>query len=98
MADLTAFHPAVFGVVVAALLFTLISAHRFGQPMTVIALWWVIAFALVTAWLPFARLRYALPVITPSIILVAGACERMFVWLRRRSSTAATGIATAASS
>jgi hypothetical protein len=97
MADLTAFHPAVFGVVVTAVLFTFISAPRW-QPLPVIALWWVLAFAIVTAWLPFARPRYALPVITPSIILVAGASERVFAWLRRKSSAAATSSATASSS
>ena len=51
---------------------------------------WVIALVAVTAWLPFARPRYALPVITPSLILVAGAGDRLFAWLRRRKSGAVT--------
>ena len=90
MTDLTAFHPAVFGLVFGAFVFQVIAARRAGQPLPLIALWWLIAFVAVTAWLPFARPRYALPVIAPSVILVAGAGDRLFGWLWRRKSGAAT--------
>ena len=88
MAGLTALHPAAFALIFGALVFQVLAAHRAGQPLPLIALWWLVAFVAVTAWLPFARPRYALPVIAPSVILVAGACDRLFGWLRQRKSAA----------
>lgn len=88
IAELTALHWALFGLIVAAFMVQVIAAGRGGRPLPVIALWWLIALAAVTAWLPFARPRYAVPVIAPGVILVAGAGERLFAWLRRRRSTA----------
>jgi len=89
-ADLTAFHPAVFGLIVGAFVVQVIAARRAGPSLPVIALWWLIAFVAVTAWLPFARPRYMLPVIAPSLILVAGAGDRLFSWLRRRKPAVVT--------
>jgi len=38
MTDLTAFHPAVFGLVFGAFVFQVIAARRAGQPLPLIAL------------------------------------------------------------
>ena len=91
IADLTAFHPAVFALIVGAFILQVVAATRAGQPLPVIALWWLIAFVVIAAWLPFARPRYALPVIAPSVVLVAGAGDRLLRWLRRKGSAAVTG-------
>jgi hypothetical protein len=71
IATLTTLQPAVFALVAAVAVFQIAAARRAGQPPPLIALWWLIAFIMVTAWLPFARPRYALPVIAPSVILLA---------------------------
>ncbi len=90
MANLTAYHPVGFGLIVGAFLLQVIVACRAGQPALVIALWWLVALAAVTAWLPFARLRYAIPVVAPSVVLVAVAGDRLASWLQRRRSAAET--------
>jgi hypothetical protein len=96
MADLTALHPAVFGLVVGAFVLQVKTARRARQPLPVTAIWWLIACVAVTAWLPFARSRYALPVIAPSVILLASAGDRLFAWLRRRRSAAVRSNSTSA--
>ena len=86
IATLTAFHPAAFALVVAAVVFQIATVRRAGQPLPLLALWWLIAFAMVTVWLPFARPRYALPVIAPAVILLAVAGGGVVDWLRRKQS------------
>lgn len=88
MADLTALHPAIFGLVLGAFFFHVIAARRAGQPLPLFAIWWLIACVAVTAWLPFARPRYVLPVIVPSVILLASAVDRLAGWLRRKNPAA----------
>jgi hypothetical protein len=39
--------------------------HRFA------ACWWLLAWLAVGSWIPFARLRYAAPVLLPSLLLIA---------------------------
>ena len=77
VADLTAFNPIIFSLIVGAFVFEIVAAFKSGKPFPVIALWWLIALVAVTAWIPFARSRYALPVIAPSVILVCGVVERL---------------------
>ena len=86
LAELTAFHPAIFGLVVAAFLFQLPGRRQF-----IITLWWLIAVVTVTAWLPFARERYVLPVIAPSVALIGGSAERLAEWLRRKALAHSAG-------
>jgi hypothetical protein len=78
VADLTAFNPVIFFLVVGAFIFQIAAVRKPGNPFPLIAFWWLIAVVAVTAWIPFARARYALPVIAPSVILVCGAAERLF--------------------
>jgi len=73
-----------FCLVIGAFLFQIIEAWRARKPPPIIALWWLIAVLMVGAWLPFARPRYALPVIAPSVILVCSACGQLAGLLRRR--------------
>ena len=54
--------------------------HRF------VAGWWIIAWLAVTAWIPFLRLRYAAPLLIPSLLLIAGTVNWMFE--RRRGNFA----------
>ena len=88
--ELTAFHPAVFSLIVGAFIVQVIAARRTGQRLPIVALWWLITFVAVAAWLPFSRPRYALPVIAPSVILLAVAGDQLFGWLRRARSAAMT--------
>lgn len=90
IADLTAFHPVGFGLIVGAFVLQTIVACRPDQRSSIIVLWWLIAFVAVAAWLPFARLRYALPVIAPSVILLAVAGDRLFGRLRRKKPACLT--------
>jgi hypothetical protein len=76
--DLTAFNPLIFLLIAGAFVFQIVAVCKSGKPFPVIALWWLIAVVAVTAWIPFARPRYALPVIAPSVILVCDAVERLF--------------------
>jgi hypothetical protein len=41
----------------------------------VVAIWWLIAVAAVTAWMPFPWLRYVAPLILPSVLVVAFAAS-----------------------
>ena len=84
IATLTAFHPAAFALVVAAVAWAIFASRRAGGTLPLVAIWWLIAFVMVTAWLPFARPRYALPVIAPSVILLASAAGGVVDWLRQR--------------
>jgi len=76
--DLTAFNLVIFLLVAGAFFFQIFAACKSGNPFPVIALWWLISIVAVTAWIPFARARYALPVIAPSIILICGGIERLY--------------------
>ena len=78
IADLTVFNPVIFLLIAGAFVFEIVVASKSGKPFPVIALWWLIALVSVTAWIPFARSRYALPVIAPSVILVCSAVGRLF--------------------
>lgn len=89
VADLTALHPAIFGLVAAAFLFQILEARKSGKPFPVIALWWLIAVVFVTAWIPFARPRYALPVIAPSVILAGWAVGQLFQIVRSKMAARA---------
>jgi hypothetical protein len=50
--------------------------------------WWLVALASVMAWLPFARVRYLMPVLTPSLVIAAWAladlAERAAGWATAR--------------
>jgi hypothetical protein len=48
-----------------------------------IAGWWLLAWGTVTVWIPFSRLRYAAPLLLPSLLLVLGTL--CWVWERRRT-------------
>jgi len=76
--NLTAFNPVIFLLIVGAFVFQIVTVRKSENPFPIIALWWLIAVVALTAWIPFARARYALPVIAPSVILVCGAAERLF--------------------
>lgn len=55
-----------------------------------LALWWLIAVALVTWWIPFAWMRYLTPLLVPSALLGAWAVCRLVV-LYRKSTAKALG-------
>ena len=78
VANLTAFQPAIFGLIAVAFLFQIVEARKSGGPFQTVALWWLVVVAAVTAWIPFARPRYVLPVIAPSVILICSAVGRLF--------------------
>jgi len=65
---MTSFHPAAcVGLAICALagLWSKRPGVRF------IAVWWLIAFVCVSAWIPFFRLRYVMPVIAPTVLVGA---------------------------
>ena len=82
LATIVAFHPAFFVLVFGAFLLEVMETWRAGKPPSIIALWWLLAVVIVTAWLPFARPLHVLPVIAPSVILAGGAVG-LLVQIRR---------------
>jgi hypothetical protein len=85
LAKMTALHPAVFALVMAAFFWDLFKNFRRGGPLPVIALWWIIAVLAVGLWLPFSRPRYVLPVVVPSVIMICIAAGGL-AGRRRRNS------------
>ena len=45
-----------------------------------VACWWLVAFAAVTKWLPFARTRYALPLVLPAVLVLSVALDVAYDW------------------
>lgn len=87
VADLTALNPVFFFLIAGAFVFEIVAACKAGKNFPLIALWWLIALVSVTAWIPFARARYALPVIAPGVILVCGAVGRLFQTVAAKIAT-----------
>lgn len=54
--------------------------HRF------FAAWWLLAWVMVTAWIPFPWLRYAAPLLPPTLLLLAATAD----WLVNSSGTPLT--------
>lgn len=54
------------------------SRHRF------VAGWWLVAWLAVSFWIPFLRLRYAAPVLLPTLLLLASAAELAALRFRER--------------
>lgn len=77
LATMVAFHPAICILVGVAFLFEARETWKAGKPPSVIALWWLLAVVVVTAWLPFARPLHVLPVIAPSVILAGWTVGRL---------------------
>ena len=73
----TLLHWLVSGAAALALLCRGPDRYRF------IAGWWLLAWGTVTVWIPFSRLRYAAPLLLPSLLLVLGTL--CWVWERRRT-------------
>ncbi|HXI70475.1 MAG TPA: phospholipid carrier-dependent glycosyltransferase [Verrucomicrobiae bacterium] len=90
VANLTAFHPAIFGLIVVAFLFYMVQARKAGKAFPLIPVWWLVAIVCVTAWIPFARPRYVLPVVAPSVILVCCAGGQIYQTVRSRVATRGT--------
>lgn len=68
----------------------LIPALRSRRPgLWLVAGWWLIAVAVVTAWIPIAWARYVLPIVIPSALLAAHALVSgagvIATWVRRPS-------------
>jgi hypothetical protein len=88
LATLTAWHWTGFGLMIAAFIFDVICAGRRGTMPSVIALWWFLAVLFVSHWLPFARPRYALPVIAPGLVLLGLAIDNLLKRVGHRKSSA----------
>lgn len=87
VASIVAFSPALFALVVGAFLLEIIQNWKAGEPWSIPALWWLLAFVVVTAWLPFARPLHVLPVIAASVVLTGSAIGRLIQIGRARSAT-----------
>ena len=74
--------PLVFALAIAGVATAGIKAPRGG--LGFVALWWVIAFVAVTAWIPFEWDRYVLPLTIPTAILAAHAIVVGVAALRAR--------------
>ena len=77
LATMVAFGPVFFILLTGAFLLEGMETLRAGRPLSIIALWWLLAVVIVTAWLPFVRPLHVLPVIAPSVILAGGAVGRL---------------------
>ena len=65
--------PNCSGSATAAIAWRTAAAWRARSAMIVVAAWWWIALASLAAWLPFAWGRYALPLLPPTVLLLAEA-------------------------
>jgi hypothetical protein len=84
LATMVAFGPVFFILLPGAFLLEVMETLRAGRPLSIIALWWLLAVVIVTAWLPFARPLHVLPVIAPSVILAGGAVGRLVQMCRSK--------------
>jgi hypothetical protein len=66
------------------LLITVAAAMRGNATTRFVAGWWFVAATGVTLWIPFARHRYVLPVVIPSVLLVSVAVAAVVDRLRQR--------------
>ncbi len=74
------------GVVAALALWWL----RRGQSLALrfSAAWWIIAFLCVTLWIPFDWLRYVLPLVVPSVLLIGWTLQAALISLQARLARA----------
>lgn len=82
------FHWAIFGVVVAILIWAM--ALRWNQNIFRFTIcWWLVTFICVTVWIPLAWPRYVIPLLPPSALLVGSFASieirRLVLRIRSRS-------------
>jgi hypothetical protein len=84
VATMTIFHPAAcVGLALCAL-----ACLRSKRPgVRFIAVWWLIAWVCVSAWIPFFRLRYVMPMIAPTVLLGAVLVESLVIAILSRVKT-----------
>ena len=58
------------GLIVVIMLGSLWNAKDHRDPFWVIAIWWITAWLMLLAWLPFGWDRYALPLIPPTVLMI----------------------------
>jgi hypothetical protein len=87
LAILTAFDPVGFALIAGIFALQVVLAIRQRVSPSIVDFWWLIAVVLVSLWLPFVRVRYVLPVVAPSIILVSIAGDCLVKLLQRRRRT-----------
>lgn len=77
LATMTSGHPVVFLLIIVAAGAQLTELRSWKERLPIAALWWSVAVTMVAVWLPFARPRYVLPVIAPSIIVLCLGIDRL---------------------
>jgi hypothetical protein len=89
-----AFGPMTFTLGAVICLVPALRSRRPGPWL--IAVWWIVAVVVVTAWIPIAWGRYVLPVVAPSALLLAHALvsgRAAVMGLQRRQSALSRGAA-----
>lgn len=84
VAGLSAAHPLLFLFVIAAFAFHVRDRLLTKQPWTIVAVWWLITLIGILMWIPFARHRYLVPLIPPSLILLGIAGQHVADLLRQK--------------
>lgn len=71
----------VFSPIACALLIACAIAGLALAPFAIrfIAAWWMIVWICVTLWIPFAQLRYVMPLMAPTVLLAAASLEALIL-------------------
>lgn len=75
-----------FGLFVAIAIICCVA--RSSRTMRFVTWWWLLAFVCVTVWIPFPRTRYVLPLVVPSVLMIAYASVCIFGYLTTRIKAA----------
>jgi len=81
--------PALLWVMTLLVLYQAWAHWRHGrreQPgLAIIVIWWILAFGLLLAWMPFGWSRYALPLVPPTLLLLGKCADDLLRIFRART-------------
>lgn len=76
LANLVCFSPWAFTGICVAVIWTAYNCMKKQTLGIILVLWWIIALLLLILWMPFAWDRYALPLITPTMLILGMTLEK----------------------
>ncbi len=86
LARLVGVHPLLFGAIIISVVAQLRICWRDRSVFSIVIAWWLIGYIMLLLWLPFAWDRYALPLATPTSLIVGKTCVDCVALLLRRVS------------
>jgi hypothetical protein len=84
LAQLVCVYPMLFAAVILAVAIQARMAWRQGSPLLVVIAWWLITWFALLSWLPFPAARYAMPLVTPTLLIAGKTCADLGVLLWRK--------------